>query len=201
MATEIAQLKANLTDLNMKCQLARDNEVRFALQRGRLEAERASLLVKMIETLTPAAMAGPAAAPLDPYRVVMSSCPAGADRPASRDCLGYLAGVVTHRRKAEAQWEACRARHDGRNDHRGDAGRGVDATKSSHPVHTWPILAGCSPQRCTPGDVAPWAERSFGEGRRRLPFACPEIEWPVRSAVNGDSRDRVSMRTSWLRCR
>jgi hypothetical protein len=44
-------LKADLNELNMKCQLARDNEVRFALQRGRLEAERASLLVKMIEAV------------------------------------------------------------------------------------------------------------------------------------------------------
>ena len=44
-------LKTELNDLNMKCQLARDNEVRFALQRGRLEAERASLLVKIIEAV------------------------------------------------------------------------------------------------------------------------------------------------------
>ena len=53
MANDIAQLKADLNDLNMKCQLARDNEVRFALQRGRLEAERTNLLVKMIEALSP----------------------------------------------------------------------------------------------------------------------------------------------------
>jgi hypothetical protein len=53
MATEIAQLKAELTDLNTKCQLARDNEIRFALQRGRLEAERTQLLVKFIEAMAP----------------------------------------------------------------------------------------------------------------------------------------------------
>jgi hypothetical protein len=78
VATEIAQLKADLTDLNMKCQLARDNEVRFALQRGRLEAERTGLLVKMIEALSPAA--APVAASSDPYRVVMS-CPMGKTPP------------------------------------------------------------------------------------------------------------------------
>ena len=48
---EVAGLKAGLSELNMKCQLARDNEVRFALQRGRLEAERAMLLVKLIEAV------------------------------------------------------------------------------------------------------------------------------------------------------
>ena len=48
---EVAGLKAGLSELNMKCQLARDNEVRFALQRGRLEAERAMLLIKLMETM------------------------------------------------------------------------------------------------------------------------------------------------------
>ena len=38
----------------MKCQLARDNEVRYALQRGRLEAERTQLLVKLVEAAGPA---------------------------------------------------------------------------------------------------------------------------------------------------
>ena len=45
---EVAQLKAELAELNTKCQLARDNEVRYALQRSRLEAERAQLLVKLV---------------------------------------------------------------------------------------------------------------------------------------------------------
>jgi hypothetical protein len=83
MTPEIAQLKADLTDLNMKCQLARDNEVRFALQRGRLEAERTNLLVKMIEALAPTAdtlavapATAPAASCADPYTVTMS-CPRG----------------------------------------------------------------------------------------------------------------------------
>jgi hypothetical protein len=38
-----------LDDLNIKCQQARDNEVRYGLQRSRLEAERAQLLMRMIE--------------------------------------------------------------------------------------------------------------------------------------------------------
>jgi hypothetical protein len=47
MSDEITRLKAELVELNTKCQLARDNEVRFALQRSRLEAERTQLLVKL----------------------------------------------------------------------------------------------------------------------------------------------------------
>jgi hypothetical protein len=82
MANEIAQFKAALTDLNMKCQLARDNEVRFALQRGRLEAERTQLLVAMVEAMAPAAdtlAVAPVGARAD-YNVVMS-CPAGKGQP------------------------------------------------------------------------------------------------------------------------
>jgi hypothetical protein len=48
---EVAKLRAELTQLNVQCQLARDHEVRYALQRGRLEAERTQLLVKMIDAL------------------------------------------------------------------------------------------------------------------------------------------------------
>jgi hypothetical protein len=90
MIDEIAQLKADLADLNMKCQLARDNEVRFALQRGRLEAERTNLLVKMVEALAPTT--GPVASPSAvtpspaPYNITMSSaltCPRGREAPAA----------------------------------------------------------------------------------------------------------------------
>jgi hypothetical protein len=49
---EIAKLRAGLSDLNLKCQTARDNEVRYALQRSRLEAERAELLVRLIEAMS-----------------------------------------------------------------------------------------------------------------------------------------------------
>ena len=79
MANELTRLKAELNDLNMKCQLARDNEVRFALQRGRLEAERTNLLVKMTEALASTAdipAIAPAVAHADPYIVTMS-CPRG----------------------------------------------------------------------------------------------------------------------------
>jgi hypothetical protein len=69
MSDEITRLKAELVELNTKCQLARDNEVRFALQRSRLEAERTQLLVKLVEAVAPTAT--PTAAPAAPYRVVM----------------------------------------------------------------------------------------------------------------------------------
>jgi hypothetical protein len=78
MANEITQLKAELNDMNVKCQLARDNEVRFALQRGRLEAERTQLLVKMIEAMAPATaaavtpVASPAVMPFA-YNITMAS--------------------------------------------------------------------------------------------------------------------------------
>ena len=61
MSDEITRLKAELVELNTKCQLARDNEVRFALQRSRLEAERTQLLVKLVEAVAPTAT--PTAAP------------------------------------------------------------------------------------------------------------------------------------------
>jgi hypothetical protein len=66
MADEIAQLKAALAALNTQCQLARDNEVRHALQRGRLEAERAQLLVKLME-----ALAAPAELVVPPLPVII----------------------------------------------------------------------------------------------------------------------------------
>lgn len=59
MVGDIAQLKAELNELNVKCQLARDNEIRFALQRSRLEAERAKLLVKIVEAMAPAVATTP----------------------------------------------------------------------------------------------------------------------------------------------
>ena len=81
MVDEIARLKAELAELNTKCQLARDNEVRYALQRSRLEAERAHLLVKLVEATTTAV---PAAVLAAPYRVVLQTpaCVAAAAEPA-----------------------------------------------------------------------------------------------------------------------
>jgi hypothetical protein len=71
MVDEIARLKAELAELNTKCQLARDNEVRYALQRSRLEAERAHLLVKLVEATATTAV--PAAVLAAPYRVVLQT--------------------------------------------------------------------------------------------------------------------------------
>jgi hypothetical protein len=46
--TDISKLRMELDELNIKCQQARDNEVRYGLQRSRLEAERAQLLAQMV---------------------------------------------------------------------------------------------------------------------------------------------------------
>jgi hypothetical protein len=57
--SDLAKLQAELVDLNLKCQQARDNEVRYGLQRSRLEAERAQLLARMIEATQHPAPAAP----------------------------------------------------------------------------------------------------------------------------------------------
>jgi hypothetical protein len=49
MVDEIAQLKTDIEALNLQCQLARDHEIRYALQRNRLEADRIRLLIKLVE--------------------------------------------------------------------------------------------------------------------------------------------------------
>lgn len=74
---EFTRLRAELDELNLKCQTARDNEVRYALQRSRLEAERAKLLVRMMETMAPTS----AVAPTAPYRVVVQAAPVSPTAP------------------------------------------------------------------------------------------------------------------------
>lgn len=69
------KLKAELAELNQKCQLARDNEVRYALQRGRLEAERAQLLIRIMEAMAHSPMPQQIN-PTAPYRVTMTTAPA-----------------------------------------------------------------------------------------------------------------------------
>jgi hypothetical protein len=68
---EVIRLRTELDELNLKCQTARDNEVRYALQRSRLEAERAKLLVKLVEATATTAV--PAAVLAAPYRVVLQT--------------------------------------------------------------------------------------------------------------------------------
>jgi hypothetical protein len=89
MSDDVANLKAELQILSGRIQAERNDEVRHGLQRGRLETERAQLMVKMIEamaiapTIAPAAIApavAPAAARAD-YNVVLMSCPAGKAAP------------------------------------------------------------------------------------------------------------------------
>jgi hypothetical protein len=71
MVDEIARLKAALVELNTQCQLARDNEVRYALQRGRLEAERAQLLVKLMDVRAALAPTPVLEAASPPYRIIV----------------------------------------------------------------------------------------------------------------------------------
>ena len=49
MSDEIAKLKAELDALNLQCQLARDHEIRYALQRTRLETARMQLMLKIVD--------------------------------------------------------------------------------------------------------------------------------------------------------
>jgi hypothetical protein len=59
-----AKLRGELDELNQKCLVARDNEVRYALQRSRLEAERAQLLARLV-------VAQSLPQPAVPYHVVV----------------------------------------------------------------------------------------------------------------------------------
>ena len=95
MVDETARLKAELAELNTKCQLARDNEVRYALQRSRLEAERTQLMVKLVEATASSAV--PAAALVAPYRVVMQMpTPAPAPAPDNVAALRPLPKQPSH---------------------------------------------------------------------------------------------------------
>jgi hypothetical protein len=111
MSDEAAKLKAELTELNTKCQLARDNEVRFALQRSRLEAERTQLLVKLVEAMAPSVIpTPPAVGPTSPWRVTLQmptsdnvsrpspnqpAYPADARRKHKADGLPSIATMIT----------------------------------------------------------------------------------------------------------
>lgn len=55
MSDEVAKLKAELEALSLQCQLARDNEIRFALQRTRLESGRMQLMLKIVDAIAPSA--------------------------------------------------------------------------------------------------------------------------------------------------
>jgi hypothetical protein len=64
MSDEIAKLKAELEALNLQCQLARDHEIRYALQRTRLEAERIQLMLKIVDAVASPPEAVPPSHPL-----------------------------------------------------------------------------------------------------------------------------------------
>jgi hypothetical protein len=98
------KLRSELADLNEKCQQARDLEVRYALQRSRLEAERASLLVRLVETtVMTAAPVVPilASAPVaPPYRVTWQT-----PTPVPDTVFAAVAepAISSHRRTPQAQ--------------------------------------------------------------------------------------------------
>jgi hypothetical protein len=77
MSDEIAKLKAELEALNLQCQLARDHEIRYALQRTRLETARMQLMLKIVDAVA----SPPEVAPAPPViiRVPPPSSPALAD--------------------------------------------------------------------------------------------------------------------------
>jgi hypothetical protein len=54
MSDEIAKLKVELEALNLQCQLARDHEIRYALQRTRLETGRMQLMLKIVDAMSSA---------------------------------------------------------------------------------------------------------------------------------------------------
>jgi hypothetical protein len=65
MSDEVAKLEADLEALNLQCQLARDHEIRYALQRTRLETQRVQLLVKLMDARAPPIPSGPLVRPKD----------------------------------------------------------------------------------------------------------------------------------------
>jgi hypothetical protein len=65
MPDEITNLKAELEALNLQCQLARDHEIRHALQRTRLETARMQLMLKIMDAIASSA-SDISAAPIKP---------------------------------------------------------------------------------------------------------------------------------------
>ena len=90
MSDEITKLKADLAELNAKCLTARDNEIRYALQRSRLEAERSQLLVNLVEAATSTPEPAPVPAPAAPWRVTVQQGPATATPPSAPTNLDTL---------------------------------------------------------------------------------------------------------------
>ena len=81
MSDEVMKIKAELQILNGRVQAERNDEVRHGLQRGRLEAERTQLLVKLIEAMAPAATAPAVVSPTTtgPYLITMTGRSCAAD--------------------------------------------------------------------------------------------------------------------------
>jgi hypothetical protein len=94
MSAEIAKLKAELEALNLQCQLARDHEIRHALQRTRLETARMQLILKIVDAI--ASSAGDiSAAPIKP----MVKARPDAIRTVTIPAKPVRMSAVKHRRK------------------------------------------------------------------------------------------------------
>ncbi len=107
MPDDVAKLKADLHTLNCHIQAERNNEVRHGLQRGRLEAERAQLLVNLMDAL---AVPVPST---EGYRIVMQEAPP--TPPPERhtrkpDGLPTLADMVVAALKGDGTVEGMRPR-------------------------------------------------------------------------------------------
>jgi hypothetical protein len=76
MSDEVAKLRTDLEALNLQCQLARDQEIRYALQRSRLEADRVRLLTKLVDAQSSSVQGVQAPATRSAYTVVVSAPPA-----------------------------------------------------------------------------------------------------------------------------
>jgi hypothetical protein len=74
-ADDVDKLKAELHSLNCRIQAERNDEIRHALQRTRLENERAATLVRLIDVQAVSAVTPPAAVPQETLTVVASSPP------------------------------------------------------------------------------------------------------------------------------
>ena len=100
MSDEIAKLKAELEALNLQCQLARDHEIRYALQRTRLETGRMQLMLKIVDAVAPRpgrsaveVPSAPSPQPAPKREVVVAAVP-DCERPLKPDGLPTVAEMV-----------------------------------------------------------------------------------------------------------
>ena len=97
MVEEVAKLKAELEALNLQCQLARDNEIRYALQRTRLETGRMQLMLKIVDAIAPStrsAVEVPSPQPVPTPRLPEAGNGDGTEKPIKPEGLPTCAEMV-----------------------------------------------------------------------------------------------------------